>query len=72
VPAARRAALTKAASLVESAARVIIGRGFINYPFLAHHDPFLTSIRADARFDSLMVALRPRWEAIVEWERPLA
>jgi serine/threonine-protein kinase len=83
--------LTKAASLVESAARIMngayallgrrddaiewtriaISRGFINYPFLATHDPFLESVRQDRRFQSLMVELRPRWEAIVEWERSL-
>jgi hypothetical protein len=84
-------ALTKAASLVESAARVMTGayallgrtgdaiewariaisRGFTNYPFLAQHDPFLESIRADPRFEALMMDLRPRWEAILAWERTL-
>ena len=52
--------------------RIAISRGFINYPFLARHDPFLESVRADARFEALMTQLRPRWEAIVEWERTLA
>ena len=83
--------LTKAASFVESAARVMAGayaligrtddaiewtriaisRGFINHPFLSTHDPFLESIRGDPRFQSLMIALRPRWEAVVEWEGSL-
>ena len=84
--------LLKAASLVESAARLMISayallgrtddaiewvriaisRGFTNYPFLARHDPFLESVRSDARFEALMTDLRPRWEALVEWERSLA
>ena len=49
--------------------RIAISRGFVNYPFLYHHDPFLESIRADRRFDALMVELRPRWDALVEWEQ---
>ena len=83
--------LTKAAGLVESAARMMAGayaligrtddaiewtriaisRGFLHYPFLSSHDPFLESVRADERFESLMINLRPRWEAVVEWERSL-
>jgi tetratricopeptide (TPR) repeat protein len=51
--------------------RIAISRGFINYPFLSVHDPFLESVRTDRRFEALMVDLRPRWEAIVEWERSL-
>jgi hypothetical protein len=49
--------------------RIAISRGFLHYPFLSSHDPFLESIRSDARFEALMIKLRPRWEAIVEWER---
>jgi hypothetical protein len=52
--------------------RIAISRGFMNYPFLATHDPFLASIRAGARFQPLMIGLRPRWEALVEWERTVA
>jgi serine/threonine protein kinase/tetratricopeptide (TPR) repeat protein len=51
--------------------RIAISRGFINYPFLSRHDPFLESVRGDPRFEALMIELRPRWEAIVEWERSL-
>lgn len=82
------AELTRAAGLVESAARMMAGacallgrtddaiewtriaisRGFLNYPFMAHHDPFLESIRGDTRFTALMRRLLPRWEALVAWE----
>ncbi len=51
--------------------RIAISRGFINYPFLSSHDPFLESVRTDRRFEALMVALRPRWEAVVAWEQSL-
>jgi len=42
--------------------RVAIGRGFINYPFLAQHDPSLEALRGDARFQRLLVVVRKRWE----------
>ena len=41
---------------------IAIGRGFINYPFLAQHDPFFHSMRADPRFAQLTAAARDRWE----------
>jgi TolB-like protein/thioredoxin-like negative regulator of GroEL len=41
---------------------IAIGRGFINYPFLAQHDPFFHRLRADSRFAPLMAAARDRWE----------
>jgi TolB-like protein/thioredoxin-like negative regulator of GroEL len=41
---------------------IAIARGFINYPFLARHDPFLASLRADPRFLQLMDLARGRWE----------
>lgn len=37
-------------------------RGFINYPFLSRHDPFLKNIRQEKRFKALMEEIRPRWE----------
>jgi serine/threonine protein kinase/Tfp pilus assembly protein PilF len=44
---------------VESAVRL----GFINYPFLAEHEPFLSSIRGDPRFGRLMENVRSAWAA---------
>ena len=41
---------------------VAVGRGFINYPFLARYDPFLQTLSADPRFVALMVVARDRWE----------
>ncbi len=48
---------------------IAIGRGFTNYPFLMQHDTVLEPLRGDPRYQRLMEALRPRWEALVEWER---
>ena len=41
---------------------VVVGRGFINYPFLARHDPFFLSLRTHPRFLQLMTIARDRWE----------
>jgi non-specific serine/threonine protein kinase len=41
---------------------IAVGNGFINYPFLAHHDPFLQSLRSQPRFLRLMETVRGRWE----------
>jgi len=49
--------------------RICIDSGFINYPCLNEHDPFLTDLRADPEFQQLMADLEPRWEAVVAWER---
>lgn len=38
-------------------------RGFINYPFLAEHDPLLRPLRGSARFDGLLEQIRRRWQA---------
>ena len=34
--------------------RQAIELGFINYPLLATHDPFLESLRGDAEYEALM------------------
>jgi TolB-like protein len=39
-----------------------IGRGFINYPFLARYDPFIQTLRTHPRFLELMEIARDRWE----------
>jgi TolB-like protein len=39
-----------------------VDRGFINYPFLARHDPFFEELRGDPRFQRLMDTVRERWQ----------
>jgi TolB-like protein/Flp pilus assembly protein TadD len=41
---------------------IAVDRGFINYPFLADHDPFFESLRSQPRFQQLMTTVRDRWE----------
>jgi tetratricopeptide (TPR) repeat protein len=50
-------------------ARLAVTKGFINYPFLAEHDPHLSDVRRTDGFKRLLDEVRPRWEAVVEWER---
>lgn len=42
--------------------RAAIERGFINYPYLAQHDPALRSLRNDPSFNELLEIVRARWE----------
>ena len=44
--------------------RTAVAQGFINYPYLASHDPFLVNVRSDPRFTELMLEVKPRWEAL--------
>ena len=37
-------------------------RGFVNYPYLSKHDPFLTKFRGDPRFEQLMQRVKREWE----------
>ncbi len=42
--------------------RRAIDRGFINYPFLARHDPSFKALRSDPKFKELLAVARQRWE----------
>jgi hypothetical protein len=42
---------------------IAVDRGFVNYPFLAYHDPYLESLRGLPQFQQLMSTVRDRWEA---------
>jgi non-specific serine/threonine protein kinase len=41
---------------------IAVDRGFINYPFLAHHDPFMRPLRTHPEFQQLLATVRERWE----------
>ncbi len=41
---------------------IAVDRGFINYPFLARHDPCLAGLRTHPGFQQLMERVRERWE----------
>lgn len=42
---------------------IAVDRGFINYPFLAYHDPFLKTLRKEPGWRPLLARVRERWEA---------
>ena len=41
---------------------IAVDHGFINYPFLARHDPFFERLRGEPRFQKLLETVRDRWE----------
>jgi serine/threonine protein kinase/Flp pilus assembly protein TadD len=47
---------------LECVARMI-DLGMFNYPFLAQHEPFISSIRGEPRFAELLERARKRWDA---------
>jgi hypothetical protein len=51
-----------------SSPRRAIDHGFINYPVLTQHDPFLADLRDDRRFIAMMEEAKPRWEKVIDWE----
>ena len=40
-----------------------VGRGFVNYPLLRYHDPFLAPLRPEPRFERLLRRVAREWEA---------
>ena len=42
---------------------IAVERGFINYPFLSQHDPFLRRLRGDRRFERVLATVKERWQA---------
>lgn len=43
--------------------KVAVEKGFINYPFLARHDPFLAPLAGNPAYDRVLADARRRWEA---------
>jgi eukaryotic-like serine/threonine-protein kinase len=41
---------------------IAVDRGFINYPFLAHHDPIFARLGGEPRFKTLLETVHDRWE----------
>jgi hypothetical protein len=39
-----------------------VERGLLNYPLLAHLDPFLENVRTEPAFTTLMTDVRQQWE----------
>jgi serine/threonine-protein kinase len=52
-------------------ARTAIGYGFVNHPSWTEVDQNFAPLRDDPEFRELMDGIRPRWQALVEWERSL-
>lgn len=49
----------------------VIRRGMTHYPCYAEYAVFLEDLRSDPEFQDVLAELKPRWEALVEWERGL-
>ncbi|HUL18472.1 MAG TPA: tetratricopeptide repeat protein [Steroidobacteraceae bacterium] len=45
--------------------RIAVARGFINYPYLARHDPCFKRLRPDVRFQRLLQTTKRRWDSFV-------
>jgi serine/threonine protein kinase/tetratricopeptide (TPR) repeat protein len=45
--------------------------GLIHYPFMSERSHLLDGLRGEPAFEALMAEIRPRWEAVVAWERGL-
>jgi len=43
--------------------RSAVEHGFINYPLLSTHDPFLESLRGDEEFEKILEGVEERWNA---------
>jgi serine/threonine protein kinase len=39
-----------------------VNRGFINYPYMSQHDPFLSKMRGNPLYDKLMERVKHEWE----------
>jgi hypothetical protein len=39
-----------------------VNQGFINYPVLAEHDPVLSELRGEPRYDALLDRVKREWE----------
>ncbi len=39
-----------------------VERGFLNYPYISEHDPFLAKLRGESRFQQLMARVKREWE----------
>ncbi len=49
--------------------RTAVEGGFINYPCLVEHDPFLAPVRSDPAFQELVEQIKGRWMSVIAWER---
>jgi len=39
-----------------------VDRGFINYPLLAEHDPFVVRLHGEPRYEALLERVKHQWE----------